>query len=80
MDKFIDGALLENLNPVTIVHGTGSGRLRESIRDYLREHRAVTGFEDGDLLRGGVGVTVVYLEWDEKEAVNRQPDDRSQYG
>ena len=80
VDKFIDGALLENLNPVTIVHGIGSGRLRESIRDYLREHRAVTGFEDGDLLRGGVGVTVVHLGWDEKEAVNRQPDDRSQYG
>ena len=77
VDKFIDSALLENLETVTIIHGAGSGRLRKAIRDYLEEHRAVKGLGDGDPVRGGFGVTVVQLGWETNAAVATQQDDHS---
>ena len=80
VDKFIDTALLENFDSVTIIHGGGSGRLRDAIRDYLKEHKGVTGFGHGDPQRGGHGVTVVQLGWDEKPAAGQQDDGHSQCG
>jgi len=80
VDKFIDTALLANLETVTVIHGSGSGRLRDGIQSYLRTHKAVTGFEPGDPIRGGMGVTVVRLGWDRKAAVNEQPEDHPQAG
>jgi DNA mismatch repair protein MutS2 len=76
VDRLIDRALLGNLETVTIIHGSGSGRLRDGIRSYLKGHKAVTRFEPGDPLRGGLGVTVVHLGKDRKVAVNDQPDER----
>jgi DNA mismatch repair protein MutS2 len=64
VDKFIDRALLENFETVTVIHGIGSGRLRDAVRDYLKEHRGVREFGTGDSPRGGLGVTVVQLGWD----------------
>ncbi len=80
VDKSIDRALVESFDTVTIIHGIGSGRLRDAIRDYLKEHRAVTGFSPGDPLRGGLGVTVVQLGWDEEAAVEQQHDAHSERG
>ena len=80
VDHFIDRALVDDLNTVTIIHGSGSGRLRDAIRDFLREHRAVTGFGHGDPLHGGVGVTVVQLGWDNTPASSAQHDDRARCG
>ena len=80
VDKFIDTALLANLETVTVIHGSGSGRLRDGIQSYLRAHKAVSGFEPGDPLRGGMGVTVVRLGWDRKAAVNEQPEGHPQTG
>jgi len=71
VDKFIDRALVENFNTVTIIHGIGSGRLREAIRDYLKEHKAVTQFQRGEPARGGTGVTVVQLGWEKNVALER---------
>jgi len=80
VDKFIDTALLANLETVTVIHGSGSGRLRDGIQSYLKVHKAVTGFEHGDPLRGGLGVTVVRLGWDRKAAVNEQSEDHPRVG
>ena len=80
VDKFIDTALLANLETVTVIHGSGSGRLRDGIQSYLKVHKAVTGFEHGDPLRGGLGVTVVRLGWDRKAAMNEQPEDHPRVG
>ncbi len=71
VDKFIDRALVENFDTVTIIHGIGSGRLREAIRDYLKEHKAVTQFQRGEPARGGTGVTVVQLGWEKNVALER---------
>jgi DNA mismatch repair protein MutS2 len=61
VDKFIDQALLHGLEKIQIIHGMGSGRLREAIGKYLRGHQGVKGFAPGDTARGGRGITVVEL-------------------
>jgi DNA mismatch repair protein MutS2 len=61
VDKFIDQALLHGLEKVQIIHGVGSGRLREAIGKYLHGHQGVKGFAPGDAMRGGRGITVVEL-------------------
>ena len=61
VDKFIDQALLHGLEKVQIVHGVGSGRLRNAIGQYLKGHRAVKSFSPGETLKGGRGITIVEL-------------------
>jgi DNA mismatch repair protein MutS2 len=61
VDKFIDQALLHGLEKIHIVHGVGSGRLRNAIGQFLQEHRGVKGFAPGDMMKGGRGVTIVEL-------------------
>jgi len=61
VDKFIDQALLHGLEKIQIIHGVGSGRLREAIGKYLHAHQGVKGFSPGDAMRGGRGITVVEL-------------------
>jgi len=61
VDKFIDQALLHGLEKVTIIHGVGSGRLRNAISQYLNGHRAVKSFSPGETMKGGPGITIVEL-------------------
>jgi DNA mismatch repair protein MutS2 len=61
VDKFIDQAIVYGLEKVMIVHGIGSGRLRNAIGKYLNSHRGVKGIAPGDVMRGGSGVTIVEL-------------------
>jgi DNA mismatch repair protein MutS2 len=61
VDKFIDQALLHGLEKIQIIHGVGSGRLREAIGKYLHGHQGVRGFALGEGMRGGRGITVVEL-------------------
>ena len=66
---YVDDALMVNAEQVTILHGTGTGALKQVVRDYLAERqksmrRLKTGdisFHDGDPDRGGAGITVVEL-------------------
>ena len=66
---YIDDALMVNAEMVTILHGTGTGALKQVVRDYLSERqksmrRLKTGdisFHDGDPDRGGAGITIVEL-------------------
>jgi DNA mismatch repair protein MutS2 len=62
VDKFIDTALVHSLKEVTIIHGVGTGRLRKAIREFLSDHEGIKTFSDGDLNRGGHGVTIVKLQ------------------
>ena len=59
IDKYIDQAFTQGVSNVRIVHGVGSGRLRESIRDFLSHHPLVRRFHVSDL---GGGITIVELE------------------
>jgi DNA mismatch repair protein MutS2 len=61
LDKFLDEALLREYGWVYIIHGIGSGRLREAIQGHLKGHRWVKGFREGELNEGGRAVTVVEL-------------------
>ncbi len=61
VDKFIDQALLHGLERVQIIHGVGSGRLRDAIGKFLDDHRGVKRFTSGEIAKGGRGVTIVEL-------------------
>lgn len=61
LDRFLDRALLAAAKEVRVVHGHGSGRLREAIRGHLRRHPAVAVQRPGGEGEGGNGATVVVL-------------------
>lgn len=56
---YIDDAIQFNAGRVRILHGTGTGALRQYIRRYLDSVSAVTGYRDEDVRLGGAGITVV---------------------
>ena len=62
IDKFLDDSFIANLNEVTIVHGKGTGVLRNNISDFLRKHKLVKSFSFGKFNEGGDGATVVKLK------------------
>ena len=59
---FIDDAILVGVSRVRILHGTGTGILRQLIREYLAAIPNVTHFADEHVQFGGAGITVVDLE------------------
>lgn len=59
---FIDDAILVGMSRVRILHGTGSGILRQLIRQYLATVPNVASFRDEHVQFGGAGITVVDLE------------------
>ena len=59
---FIDDAILVGMSRVRILHGTGSGILRQLIRQYLNTIPNVSHFRDEHVQFGGAGITVVDLE------------------
>ena len=61
LDRYLDRALLSNHRQVRVVHGFGTGRLRQAVREILRSHPAVAGFRAGEQNEGGDGATVVTL-------------------
>ena len=59
VDQYLDAAILAGYPQVTIVHGKGTGALRQGITDYLKNHRSVKSFEFAPPNQGGNGATVV---------------------
>lgn len=62
LDRYLDAAYLAGLPWVRIIHGKGTGRLREMVRKALQSHPHVRSFEAGGDTEGGEGVTVVKLK------------------
>jgi DNA mismatch repair protein MutS2 len=60
VDRYIDDAYRASLPFVRIIHGKGSGALRQTLRDQLQRHRQVKSLAGGGA-SGGEGVTVVHL-------------------
>lgn len=59
---FIDDAIQIGAGRVRILHGTGTGALRQIIRDYLRTVNGVKNYQDEHVQFGGAGITIVDLE------------------
>jgi len=64
LDDFLDGASLAGFDFVEILHGKGTGALRQAVRDLLARDRRVRGQRLADQGRGGSGVTVARLAAD----------------
>ncbi|MGQ9802764.1 MAG: endonuclease MutS2 [Anaerolineae bacterium] len=61
LDRYLDTAALAGLPWAHIVHGKGTGALRQAVRDFLRRHPLVRSYRSGEEGEGGDGVTVVVL-------------------
>ena len=59
LDGFIDQALLNNMAQVDIIHGIGTGVIREGVTKYLRRNKHVKSFEYAPQNAGGSGATIV---------------------
>ena len=62
LSKYLDDACLANLSPVRIVHGKGTGALRNAVHNYLRKAKHVKSFRLGEFGEGDAGVTIVELK------------------
>jgi len=61
LDQYLDDALLANHSQVTIIHGKGTGALREGVHNYCKGHPRVEDYRPGGEKEGGSGVTVIKL-------------------
>jgi DNA mismatch repair protein MutS2 len=61
MDKYLDDAFVAGLGKIRVIHGKGTGVLRDTITTYLKNHHAVKTYRLGDFNEGGTGVTIVEL-------------------
>lgn len=62
VDKFLDDAIVNNYTMVRIIHGIGTGVLRNGVRKMLDKNKNVVSYRDGGPNEGGLGATLVYFE------------------
>ena len=62
VDKYLDDAYMAGLSQVSIIHGRGTGALKNGLRDMFRKHRDVESFTSASYDEGGEGVTIVTLK------------------
>jgi DNA mismatch repair protein MutS2 len=61
LDRYIDAAYISGLPFGRIIHGKGTGKLREAVRDFLHHHSLVSKVTGAEANEGGSGVTVIHL-------------------
>ncbi|WP_407391532.1 endonuclease MutS2 [Carnobacterium jeotgali] len=59
LDRYLDAALLANYPQVTIVHGKGTGAIRQGVTEALKKHRSIKNFQYAPPNQGGNGATIV---------------------
>ncbi len=62
LERYLEQAFLSGLPFVRIIHGKGTGKLRQAVREALRGHEYVSSFEEGGSTEGGEGVTVAKMK------------------
>ena len=63
IDKYLDDCYMAKLSSVRIVHGKGTGALRNGIHRYLKTNKIVDSFRLGTFGEGEMGVTIVSLKF-----------------
>ena len=61
LDKYLHDAFVAGLYQVRVVHGKGTGTLRQIVREQLAKHPLVKSYRPGGYGEGGAGVTIVEL-------------------
>jgi dsDNA-specific endonuclease/ATPase MutS2 len=61
LDQYLHDAFMGGLIQVRVIHGKGTGTLRQIVREQLAKHPLVKSFRPGDYGEGGEGVTIVEL-------------------
>jgi len=61
LDQYLDNAFMTGLYQVRVVHGKGTGTLRQAVREQLAKHPLVKSYRPGNYGEGGAGVTIVEL-------------------
>jgi len=61
MERYLDSAMMAKLKTVTIIHGKGTGALRQAVQNELKRNRYVKNYRLGRYGEGEMGVTVVEL-------------------
>ena len=62
LDKYLDNAYLAHLESVRVVHGKGTGALRNAVQQHLRRVKYVKSFRQGEYGEGDAGVTIVVFK------------------
>ncbi len=63
LDRFIDNALLNHINQISIIHGKGTGVLRKAVQDHLKRHPSIRQYRLGTYGEGESGVTIAELKY-----------------
>ena len=58
LDKYLDDAYLANLPQVNIIHGRGTGALRNAVHSHLKKLKHIKSYRLGEFGEGGQGVTI----------------------
>ncbi len=61
LDKYLNDAFMAGLYQIRVIHGKGTGRLRQVVREQLAKHPLVKSYRPGEYGEGGTGVTIVEL-------------------
>jgi DNA mismatch repair protein MutS2 len=61
LEHYLDSAFMARLPWVRIIHGKGTGKMRQAVRQLLSQHSQVRSWEEGKDGEGGAGVTVAKL-------------------
>lgn len=62
IENYLDSAMMNGYREAHIIHGKGTGKLRQEIQNYLKSSRYVKGYRDANVNEGGLGVTVAILK------------------
>ena len=61
LEQYLNDAFMTGFIQVRVIHGKGTGTLRQAVREYLARHSLVKSYRPGGYGEGGAGVTIVQL-------------------